>query len=336
MMKWRVVITDSGYKHYNIERELIESIGGELEIRHCVTEEDVIALAKDADGVIVRLQPFSAKVIENLRRCQVAARYGVGVDNIDIAAATRKGIIVVNVVDYAVNEVAEHTLALLLSCVRKITSHDKKIRAGAWDIGLRDPIYRIKGKTLGLVGLGRIAQALVKKVKGFELRILAYDPFLSEEVAKKLRVELVELDTLLEESDYISLHAMLNEKTKHLINERRLRKMKPNAILVNTSRGGLVDTKALYRALKEGWINSAGIDVHEEEPVPKDYCLFELDNAVISDHAAWYSEESIEELQRGAAEAVAAVLCGRWPKSVVNPEVKKYCRRRTESDRKSS
>ena len=318
----RVVITDSGYRHYNIERELVESVGGELEVKHCVSEDDVINLAEEADGVIVRLQPFSEKVIKNLKKCRVVARYGIGVDNIDAAAATKKGIVIANVVDYAVNEVAEQALGLLFSCVRKISSHDRQIRAGAWDIGVGDPIYRMQGKILGLIGLGQIAQALVRKVKGFELRILAHDPFVSKETAKELTVELVDFEPLLKESDYISLHVPLTEKTRYIINEETLGKMRSTAILINTSRGGLIDTMALYRALKEGRINSAGLDVHEKEPVPRDYCLFELDNVVISDHAGWYSEESIENLQRGAAEAVVAVLSGGWPKSVVNPEVK--------------
>ncbi|PIZ16126.1 hydroxyacid dehydrogenase [Candidatus Desantisbacteria bacterium CG_4_10_14_0_8_um_filter_39_17] len=326
-MKIKVVITDLGYKHYNIERKLIESINGELEVRHCLTEQDVISLARDADGVIVRLQPFSARVIEKLEKCLVVARYGVGVDNIDIAAATKKGIVVANVLDYATDEVAEQALALLFSCIRKITNHDKKIRDGVWDIGQQDPIYRIQGKTLGLIGFGRIAQVLAGKVKGFEFHILAYDPFVKKELAEKTGVELTTLNRVLEESDYISLHLPLNKETFHLINEKTLRTMKSTAILVNTSRGGLVDTKALYRALKEGWINSAGIDVHEEEPPPKDYCLFELDNVVISDHAGWYSEESIQNLQRGAVEAVVAVLTGGWPKFLVNPEVKEMIKK---------
>ncbi len=184
------------------------------------------------------------------------------------------------------------------------------------------PVYRIHGRTLGLVGLGRIPQALVKKVKGFEFRVLAFDPFITKEAAAALGVTLVDFDTLLNESDFVSVHAPLNDKTKHLINEAALRKMKKTAILVNTARGGVVDTKALYRALKEGWINSAGMDVHEQEPVPKDYVMFALDNVVIADHAGWYSEESIAELQRGAAEAVAAVLTGGWPRCFVNPQVK--------------
>jgi len=318
----KIVITDSGYKHYDVERGLVESIGGEIEVKHCVTEDDVIALAKDADGVIVRLQPFSMRVIENLTKCRVVARYGTGVDNIDIPAATEKGIVVANVVGFGIHEVAEHAIALLFSCARKIVSHDKRIRAGEWDIGQNDPIYRIHGKTLGLIGFGQIAQAVARKLSGFELRVLAYDPFISKETAKRLYAELVSMDTLLRESDYVLIHAPLTDETRHIINDEALSKMKPSAILVNTARGGLVDTNALYRALKEDRITGAGIDVHETEPVPPNYCLFELDNVVISDHAGWYSEESIGALQRGAAEAVVAVLSGGWPKSVVNPEVR--------------
>lgn len=322
MSKWNVVITDAGYRHYDIEREVLAAAGAELAVKQCTSEDDVIAFSRDADGVIVRLQPFTAKVMDACPRCRVVGRYGIGVDNIDVEAATRHGIAVGNVCDYAVHEVSEQALALLFSCVRKTTSHDKKIRAGAWDIGQKDPIHRIQGRTLGLVGLGRIPQVLVKKVRGFEFRILAHDPFVPKEVARELGVELVDLDTLLKESDFVSVHAPLNDKTRHMINESTLRKMKPTAILINTSRGGVVDTQALYRALKEGWINSAGIDVHEQEPVPPGYSLFELESVVISDHAGWYSEESIAELQRGAAEAVAAVLSGAWPRFLVNPKVK--------------
>ncbi len=320
--KWKVVITDSGYKNYDAEREVLKKAGADVTIKQCATEDEVIALAKGADGVIVRLQPFTAKVMDACPRVRVVGRYGIGVDNIDVAAATARGVAVGNVTDYAVNEVAEQAIALMLACARKISSHDRRVRAGEWDIAQKDPVYRIHGRTLGLVGLGRIPQALVKKVRGFEFRVLAADPFVTKDAAAALGVTLVDLDTLLKESDFVSVHAPLNDKTKHLINESALRKMKKTAILVNTARGGVVDTIALYRALKEGWINSAGMDVHEQEPVPKDYVMFALDNVVIADHAGWYSEESIAELQRGAAEAVAAVLAGGWPRCFVNPQVK--------------
>jgi len=325
---FRVVITDSGYRSYDIEQQVLSALDVDLVVQQCQTEDDVIALARDADGVIVRLQPFTDKVMSKLPKCRVVGRYGVGVDNIDVPAATRHGIAVGNVCDYAVNEVAEQALALLLSCVRKVASHDKLIRAGTWDIGQKDPVHRMQGRTLGLIGLGRIPQMLVRKVAGFDFTVLASDPFISQDDADKLGVKLVDLDTLLADSDYVSVHAPLNDKTRHMINESALRKMKPAAILVNTARGPVVDVQALCRALKEGWINSAGIDVHETEPVPKDYCLFELDNVVISDHAGWYSEESIADLQRGAAEAVLAVLKGDWPKFLVNPDVKEVARKK--------
>jgi len=328
LAKWHVVITDSGYSSYDIERTRLDTIDAELVVKQCQTEDDVIDLARDADGVIVRLQPFSERVCAALPKCRVVGRYGVGVDNIDCEAATRHGIAVGNVCDYAINEVSEQALGLLLSCARKITSHDKRIRTGEWDIGQTDPIHRMQGRTLGLIGLGRIPQVLVGKVKGFDFRILVHDPFVSDDLAAKLGVTLVDLDTLLAESDYISVHAPLNDKTRHMIDESALRKMKPTAILINTARGPVVDVNALYKALKEGWINSAGIDVHEDEPVPKDYCLFELDNVVISDHAGWYSEESIADLQRGAVDAVVAVLSGGWPKFLVNPDVKEFARKK--------
>ena len=324
MAKWQVVITDDGYAHYDIEREVLAAVEAQVTVRMCETEDDVIALAKekDADGVIVRLQPFSEKVMTAVPKVRVCGRYGIGVDNIDWKAATRHGVAVGNVCDYAVNEVSEQALALLFACARKTASHDKRIRAGEWDIGQTDPIHRIQGATLGLIGLGRIPQVLVKKVAGFEFRILVFDPFIDKKVAEGLGVELVDLDTLLAESDFVSVHAPLNDKTRHMIDAAALGKMKPTAILVNTARGGVVDTDALYDALKSGTINSAGMDVHEAEPVPKDYKMFELENVVISDHAGWYSEESIAALQRGAAEAVAAVLAGGWPKFLVNPDVK--------------
>ncbi|MBI3946381.1 MAG: C-terminal binding protein [Armatimonadetes bacterium] len=318
----QVVITDAGYASYNLEKGVVESIGGALEIRQCVTEDDVIALAKGADGIIVRLQPITSRVIDALERCRVIARYGTGVDNVDVAAATARGIVVANVVNFGVHEVAEHAIALLFSCIRKTVSHDKRIRAGEWDIAQRDPIARIQGKTLGLVGIGAIGRQVVSKLRGFELRVVAYDPYATPEAARELGVELADLDTLLSRSDYVTVHAPLTPETRHIIGRETLAKMKPSAILVNTSRGGLVDTEALYEALKNGKINSAGLDVHETEPPPAHYPVYELDNVVVSDHAAWYSEESIRTLQRSAAVAVAAVLSGGWPVSVVNPEVR--------------
>jgi D-3-phosphoglycerate dehydrogenase len=315
----RVVITDNGYHSYNLEKSMLNQIGAEVEVKHCTTEDDVIVLAKDADGVIVRQQPMPGRVIDALGRCRVIARYGVGTDNVDIKAATARGIVVANVRNYANDEVAEHAIALLLDCARKLTKHDRSIRAGKWDIGQQDPIYRVSGKVLGLVGYGMIARSLHRKISGFDMEVLVYDPYLQE--SQPTGIKLVDLETLLTTADFISLHAPATSDTMYLVNSSTLKLMKPSAILINTARGTLVDTAALKAALENGKIAAAGIDAHEQEPPPPDYSLFGLDNVVISDHKGWYSEESISTLQSGAASAVVAVLTGQIPDSVVNSEV---------------
>ena len=300
----------------------------EVDIRLGLKPEELLALIGDYDALVVRSQTkVSAEVIDAGKKLQVIARAGVGIDNIDVATATRRGIVVGNAPTSNTISAAEHTIALMLALARHIPQANAALRSGVWK---RDDFMgiEVRDKTLGIIGLGSVGSEVARRARGLEMKLIAHDPFISEETARELGVSLVDLDTLLAESDFISVHAPLNDQTRHMIDETALRKMKPTAILVNTARGGVVDTEALYKALKEGWINSAGLDVHETEPVPKDYPLFELDNVVISDHAGWYSEESIAELQRGAAEAVVAVLSGGWPKFLVNPEVKEIARRK--------
>jgi len=322
MAKFRVVITDLGYKTYEYEKHELQKVGAEGVLTESKNEQEVIDNAKDADGLIVRMAPVTARVIHTLEKCKVISRYGVGVDNVDIQAATEKGIMVANVPDYCEEEVSDQALALFMACVRKTVSHDKQVRQGAWDIGGKDPVYRIKGKNFGLVGYGRIPRALHRKLKGFNLgRVLVYDPYLKPEAAKENQVELTDLETVLKESDYISIHAPLTEETRHLISTDQFNLMKDSAIVINTSRGPLVDQQALYTALKEGQINSAGIDVYETEPVEKDCPLFELDNVVLTDHAGWYSEDSQIELQTKAARNVAQALGGEVVKNLINKEV---------------
>lgn len=317
----RIVIADAGYAAYDIERRVAETIGARLEVLQCVSEQDVLELASDADGLIVRLQPVTPRVIAGLDRCRVIARYGTGYDNIAVADATERGIVVANVVGFGVNEVAEHAIALLLACARRIVAHDRAIRAGAWDIGQQDPIHRISGSTLGLVGYGRIARAVQAKLAGFALRTLAYDPYVEAAEIRALGAEPVDLVTLLREADLVSIHAPLTAETRHLIDRAALAVVKPTAVLVNTARGALVDTAALLEALDEGRLAGAGLDVLEAEPPPPDDPVRRSEKAIVLDHAGWYSEESIQTLQRGAIDAVAAVLTGRRPESVVNPEV---------------
>jgi D-3-phosphoglycerate dehydrogenase / 2-oxoglutarate reductase len=317
----KIALCDAGLKDYNIERGIYGALGFELEVRACKTADDVINFARNADALCICQQPANSRVITELRNCRIIARYGAGLDTVDIPAATRAGIIVTNVPSSSVHEVAEQSIGLLMACTRKIVDHDRRVRSGEWGIYEKDPVYRMHGRTLGVVGFGAIAKKLVAKRRGFELRVLAYDPLVKPETAAAMDVHLVPLNYLLAESDYVSLHAPLNDQTRHLINSKTLALMKPTAILVNCSRGGLINTAALVDALRARSIAAAGIDVHEIEPTPKNYPLFELDNAVISDHSAWYSEDSVAQIQREAAESVAAVLTGKPPENLINPEV---------------
>lgn len=321
MAKFKVVVTDLGYPTYEHEKEVLEPVGAKLELATCQTEEEVIKACKGADGVLNRAAPMTARVIRSLDKCKVIARYGVGVDNVDVGTATGMGIVVANVPNYCNDEVSTHAVALLLALARKIVSHDKAVRNGAWDLGSADPIYRTAGSTVGLVGLGRIARTVARKLQGFDMKIIATDPFVSVEEAEGIGVELVEVDTLLRTSDFVSLHAPLMDSTKKMINAEALAKMKPSAYLVNTSRGGLIDQAALITALKDHQIAGAALDVYEIEPLEPDSPLKELDNVILVDHAGWYSENSIVDLQTSAAKAVAAVLSGEKPESAVNPQV---------------
>jgi len=313
------VLTDATYTSYDEEREAIESAGGELILEHAETEDQVIASCSDADGLLNRAVPITARVLASLKRCRVITRYGVGVDNVDVAAATKAQIVVCNVPGYCSDEVAEHAAALLLACARRVVQLDKTTRQGKWDTATEYPIHRLQGSSVGLIGFGSNGQALARKMAGFEFRILTYDPY----VKKAEGAELVSLDTLLRTSDFVSIHAPLTEETHHIIGMSELKKMKPTSILVNTSRGPLVDEVALTRALKQGWIAAAGLDVYETEPPDVSQELFSLPNVVLTDHAAWYSEESVGELKRRAAEQVVLVLTGKRPTSAVNPEVLK-------------
>ena len=324
MAKLKVVITDLGYASYQPEKDELAAVDAELVLAECSTEAEVGEACADADGVITRLAPDGAAAIEKMEKCRVFSRYGVGVDNVNVPAATSKKIPVANVREYCNEEVSDHALALIMACARKTSVRDRQVRAGMWDIGAKDPVYRIAGKVLGLVGYGAIARALHRKVSGFGLaEVLVYDPYVTAAEAAQNGARSVELDELLRRADYISIHAPLTDATRRMIGAEQFKAMKPTAILVNTSRGPLVDTDALYEALSTGQINSAGIDVHDPEPPKKNCKLFRLDNVVLTDHAGWYSQESQLALQQTAARNVALVLAGKPPLFCVNPEVMK-------------
>lgn len=305
-----VVALDDGYAAYDQEESLLAAVGARFSLRPCRRNEDAaLDAVRDADVVLVRESPVTRRVIEAMTRCKAIIRYGIGVDNIDQVAARERGIRVVNVPDYGTDEVSSHAVALALAVGRRIGLHDAEVRAGRWSTGVLQPMVRWRGRTLGLVGFGRIARMTLDKLRGFGFgRVLVCDPGADLPPG----TERADIDTLCAEADVISLHAPLNDKTRHLINAGRLALMRPTAILVNTARGGLVDTDALYETLKARRILGAGLDVFEQEP-PGAHPLFGLDNVTVTNHMGWYSEESMRELQRKTAEEAVRVLRGETP-----------------------
>lgn len=318
MEKSLVVITDYYYESIHQERAVMQQLGAELRDYHCKTEDEVIAVAADCDALICQFAPITRRVIESLTRCKVIVRYAIGVDNIDLKAAEERGIYVCNVPDYGIDEVSNMAIALLMDCAKKLTYLTSQVKAGNCSYTVVKPLYRMEGKTLGLVGFGRIPQAVARKMAGFGLQILTYDPMVNEEAAKRLGVTPVSMEELLRRSDYISVHCPLLPATRHSFDKEAFRKMKPTAIFINTARGAIVKEDDLVWALGNGIISMAGIDVTETEPIPVDHPLLKLPNALVTPHAAWYSEEAVESLQLKAAQEAARVLRGEAPLNPVN------------------
>jgi D-3-phosphoglycerate dehydrogenase / 2-oxoglutarate reductase len=320
----RVVIADYDYGDVDIERAIVEEAGLELIAAQCKTEEEVIEVAHDAAGVVAQYATISARVIAELSDCRVIARYGTGVDIVDVDAATRHNVLVTNVPnDWCENEVADHAMALLLAVARKVTVYDRATRDGTWQWQSGAPIHRLRGSVLGLLSFGAIARAIGARAAGFGMRITAHDPYVSAEEITATGTTGVSFDELVTQSDCLVIQAPLTPETYHLFDEAQLRRMKPTAILINTARGPIVDDRALHRALSEGWIAGAGLDDIEEEPAKvRDWRaenpLFGLDNVVITPHAAYYSEEAIRTVRQFAAEEVVRVLTGQPPLSPVN------------------
>lgn len=323
----KVVITDHRFPNVESERNILAEVGAKLIEGHAKTEEELIELTKDAYGIINSFAKITAKVINTLDKCKVIVRYGIGVDTIDIDAATEKGIMVCNVPDYCIEEVSDHALTLALCLSRKVIFSARRVLAGEWSIANLRPIKRLKGQTMGIVGYGRIGRRLAKKAKHLGFEIIAYDPFLKKEMMESEGVRAGTLEELLREADIVSLHAPLTANTKGIIGKDQLKIMKPTAYLVNVSRGPLVDEFALIEALKEGYIAGAGLDVLENEPPKTDNPLLKMENVIITPHAAWYSNDSNIELQKKAAQNIAQVISGQVPKTVLNPNVIKQRKR---------
>ena len=318
MATFRVAITDNTFAPIDPERAILEPLGCEVVFRQCATEDDVIALARDADAIICDASPITARVIASAPRLKVISEYGIGYDNIDVDAATARGIWVANVPGFCTNEVADHTIGLLLALSRRILALDAATRAGRWGAGLAGPMRRLSTQTLGLVGFGRIARAVATRARALGMRVLCWSPNTTPAIAAELGATRAELDDLFRQADVVSLHVPATPTTRRLVDARRLGLMKPSAYLINTGRGSLIDESALIDALTSGRIAGAALDVYDPEPPAANSPLFSLSNVVLTPHAAFYSEESLAELQASAARNVAAVLEGGRPETPVN------------------
>ncbi len=324
--KYRGILSHSpgypGVESYDFERAEMAKIGANL----FVAGEDPTTvpdeILRSADALLMRGWYISRELIEKMEACKVIAVYGVGVDSIDMEAATEHGIVVANAPYTAVEDVSNHAIALILACSRKLVVLDRAVRQHRYGWEPAQPLYTMQGRVLGLVSFGNIARAVAVKMKAFGVEILAYDPYVGREVADRYGVKMVGLEELLKASDYVSAHTPLTPETRHMLGEKELRLMKPTAILVNTGRGGVVDQAALYRALTEGWISAAGLDVLERKPPEADDPLLSLENVIFTGHTAGYSEEGFQATKQVVCTAVARVLHGQWPQWVVNPDVK--------------
>jgi len=320
-MKAKVVITDYVWESLDVEKKTLEGLADLVALKTKKPEE-FLPQAADCDALLnTYAGPITAEVMAGMPRCRIIARYGIGVDTIDLEAATRAGIIVTNNPTYCIEEVAEHTLALLLACARKIAFYDRMVRAGRWEVPPGKPLYRLAGRTLGLVGFGNIARQVAVRAAAFGMRVLYADPFVKEgqfaEPGKK-----VELDALLAGSDFVSLHPPLTPETRKMMNDAAFSKMKPSAFVINCARGPVIDTEALVRALDAKKIAGCALDTTDPEPLPDPHPLRGRENVIVAPHVAWYSEQAMAGLQAGAPGEVRRVLSGEWPVNVVNKAVR--------------
>ena len=322
MPPFLVAVSDSVFPNLDPAREVLSKVGAELRLAAEPTSKSILEVAADADAALVTYAKITADMIGKMTRCRIISRFGIGVDNVDIAAATAAGIVVTRVPDYCIDEVSDHTLALLLALVRKIPFANSRAQAGRWEMAAVAPIHRLRGTILGLVGFGRIPRLVAPKAQAFGLKVLTYDPYVSKEVANNAGVESVDFAELIRVSDYISIHTPLMPETDRLFNSEVFARMKPTAYLVNTARGPIVDEVALAHALDAGQLAGAALDVLAHEP-PTSSPLFGRDNVILTPHTSFYSVESLVELQIKAAEEVVRVLTGQMPRTAVNPEALK-------------
>ena len=321
-MSWKVLITDYVWPSTDPERAVLEAAGASVVVAPDGEEATLTELARDADAIMTCFAHVTENVVRAAEQCIVIGRFGVGVDNIAVNTATDLGIAVTYVPDYCVDEVSDHVMALLHTWNRKIALFDRSVKERGWGSQpLTMRMMRLRGKTIGIVGFGRIGQAVAAKARAFGLNILAADPVVPRELVEAQGGRMVDLPTLLAESDFISLHTPLNDATRNLIGPEELSLMKQDAFLINAARGPLIDEIALYDALKTGSIAGAGLDVMADNSPPRDHPLLSLDNIIITPHVAFFSQESTLELEQRAAAEVVSVMQGRMPDNLVNPAV---------------
>ncbi|MGC9530391.1 MAG: C-terminal binding protein [Candidatus Bipolaricaulaceae bacterium] len=325
--QWRVVVTDYNYPDLAIETRELWQWGAQLVPAQCSTPDQVLAVGEDADALISQAAPVPGEVIARLRRCRALGRFGIGVDNIDVRAATQAGIPVINVPSYCEDEVSDHTIALLLTWARKTALYTDHVRRRGWDWKTGRPIHRLQGRVLGVLGFGKIARRVARKGRAFGLVVIGHDPYVPAGAFAEEGVEQVDFDALLTRSDFLSVHVPLTDATRHLIDREALAKMKPTSCIINTSRGPIVDEQALVAALQAGELAGACLDVTDPEPPRPDSQLLRLHQVILSPHVAWYSEESQADLRRKIARDIGRALNGILPEGLVNRELADRFRR---------
>ena len=321
-MSWKVLITDHVWPNTDPERKVLEAAGAEVLISPDGEESTLIELSKDVDAIMTCFAQVTENVVRAAKKCVVIGRFGVGTDNIAVDTATELGIAVTYVPDYCIDEVSDHVIAMLNTWNRKISIFDQSVKRDGWGhLGLTMRIMRLRGKTIGIVGFGRIGQAVAKKAAAFGMTVIAHDPVISETTAKEHGAQLVDLQELLALSDFVTLHAPLIPSTHHMIGESELNLMKKEAFLINAARGPLIDENALYTALKNRDIAGAGLDVMEDNVPARNHPLLQLDNIIITPHTAFFSQESTLELEQRAATEVVNVYQGLMPDNLYNGDV---------------
>jgi D-3-phosphoglycerate dehydrogenase / 2-oxoglutarate reductase len=316
---YTIIVTDDRHGQYAYEEEVLREIDATLTVYNFQSAEEAFPVLREADGVLLNLFPLTGPLIQEMNRCKVISRYGVGYDNVDLEAATAAGIQVTRVPDYCVEEVTDQTLSLLFGIARKTVYKDREVRKGRWNLIEDQPCFRMKGRTFGIIGYGRIGRRLHRKVTGFGFKdILAYDPYVEKEEMEASGACKVDFTQLVRESDYISVHAAFTNETEGLIDKNAFKKMKDGVLIVNTARGGIINENDLAEALREGKVAGAGLDVFENEPLLLSSELRAFDTVIFSDHTSYYSEESIRELKTKAARNIVEVLTGKQPSYPVN------------------